>query len=951
MNQTLPFSPRRVAPALAAAAIWLWAIPLQAQAWRSTLYPENWQRPGETASFSNDKLIQDFSYAGYRRGEEEIPQVAGPVFDATAYGADPTGGADSTAAIQSAINAAAAAGGGVVFLPAGEFRISPQGSNAFSLRISTSNIVLRGAGAAKTFLLNTSTSMRGKKVLSISPLSVTSGPEVNLSADCSGPTRRIRVASPSAFAPGDVVRLQWSFTDDWITEHNQQTWWNATNGRPSAGQYLREILSVNPVEGWIEIDVPTRYGIKTRDAARVSARTGMLRGVGIESLAMGNLQHPGTTWGENDYNDPAKPAYDVHGGYVIEMRDSLDSWISGVESYQPVANSSTCHMLSNGILLLNCFRVTVADCKMRRPQYGGGGGNGYMFRLQNSNDCLVRNCLAAFSRHGIVTSHAGTTGNVFLRCEDRDTARATGNSGSYTTSGSGSDNHMHFSHSNLWDGCLAHNSFFSASHRGTSGTVPHGLTSAHSVYWNTTGSGTRYTNIVLNSQGRYGYIIGTSGSRFGATNPTTGNTAPADHLEGIGTGNNLEPASLYLDQLARRIEPRLTLTSADIRFPNNTFTIKAGVTIDGQTVTAPTALSWNLLSSPAGARLVSSAAEGGRSFTASRPGSYTIGATGIQNGKAFSGTITVEALPPATTGPIIELPPVADSYVRGGTDNQFTNFGNATTMMVKKDGGAHVEREAFMRFDFRGVDPTAIEQSSLHLHFTSTATDANGRTTVVNDPDNWGELTINWSNRPTVQKVFVGDWTPVAGDWRVLDASGVIPSGLETGNTITFRHQITSQSSASVYSIASGENANASLRPFLRLQMAPPSLDAWLTATAGLAISQITPGDDPDGDGISNLLEAWLGTRADLPDMAALPRIARRNGQWMFDLELNPNPPVGLFYYLESSDSLGNDWQLVPGVIWENNGPLAHGRQPMTARLPEHPSSGRRFYRFAVLTP
>jgi uncharacterized repeat protein (TIGR02543 family) len=193
-----------------------------------------------------------------------------------------------------------------------------------------------------------------------------------------------------------------------------------------------------------------------------------------------------------------------------------------------------------------------------------------MYRLQNSNECLVRNCIADFSRHGFVISHAGTSGNVFLQCEDRETARATGSSSSgYTTSGAGSDNHMHFSHSNLWDQCHAHNSFYTAAHRAFYGsTPPHGVTSAHAVYWNTTGSGTRYASssdpIVRSEQLNQGYVIGThatGGTAYFASNPTGGNTAPADHLEGIGSGATLQPQSLYLDQLSRRLRPTISFAS------------------------------------------------------------------------------------------------------------------------------------------------------------------------------------------------------------------------------------------------------------------------------------------------------------------------------------------------------------------------------------------------------
>jgi uncharacterized repeat protein (TIGR02543 family) len=529
-----------------------------AEPWRSVLFPENWQRPGEAASFYNDKLIQDFSFAGYKRGEEPVPNIVGPIFDVTTYGADPSGTSDSTVSIQNAISAAASAGGGVVLLPAGEFRVSPQGSNNFCLNINTSGIVLRGAGDTETFLLNTSYEMNGKSVVQISSPSTPLGSTRNITADLAGPTRRIPVQNADSFAAGDIVRIEWSFTDEWIAEHNQQTWWNATNGRPANARYLREVTATNPAEGWIEVDVPTRYTMKTRDNANVRRISGLLTGVGVESLAIGNLQHPGTGWGENDYTDPTKAAYDTHNSWLIRLSSVRDSWVKDVQSRQATTNTSTCHMLSNGISLVNCLRITVRDCEMRRPQYGGGGGNGYMFRVQNSNECLIQSSIADFSRHGFVISHAGTSGNVFLQCEDLNTQRATGSTGSYTTSGSGSDNHMHFSHSNLWDRCHAHNSFYTASHRGFSGTTPHGLTSAHAVYWNTSGSGTRYTDIVRSSQARYGYVIGTSGDRSGATNPTSGNTAPADHREGIGLGATLEPASLYLDQLSRRLEPTLT---------------------------------------------------------------------------------------------------------------------------------------------------------------------------------------------------------------------------------------------------------------------------------------------------------------------------------------------------------------------------------------------------------
>jgi hypothetical protein len=60
------------------------------------------------------------------------------------FGADPTGATDSTAAIQAAINAVAAQGGGNVFVPFGLYKIGTAGTG---LVITTSNVRLVGAGA------------------------------------------------------------------------------------------------------------------------------------------------------------------------------------------------------------------------------------------------------------------------------------------------------------------------------------------------------------------------------------------------------------------------------------------------------------------------------------------------------------------------------------------------------------------------------------------------------------------------------------------------------------------------------------------------------------------------------------------------------------------------------------------------------------------------------------
>jgi hypothetical protein len=91
--------------------------------------------------------IPDYSWAGYERGEKAIPVAAGKRFDVTDYGAKPDDLVDDRDAIQKAIDAAAANGGGVVYLPAGRYLVNTDFNDRGTIRIEASNIILKGAGS------------------------------------------------------------------------------------------------------------------------------------------------------------------------------------------------------------------------------------------------------------------------------------------------------------------------------------------------------------------------------------------------------------------------------------------------------------------------------------------------------------------------------------------------------------------------------------------------------------------------------------------------------------------------------------------------------------------------------------------------------------------------------------------------------------------------------------
>ena len=100
-----------------------------------------WGRAGE--KWSPQSRLPDFSFAGYRRGEVPF-RIPAQSISVASFGAKGDGRTDDTKALQQAI---AAGSGKVVLIPPGRFVLSNV------LEIHSSNLVLKGAGSAKTVLL------------------------------------------------------------------------------------------------------------------------------------------------------------------------------------------------------------------------------------------------------------------------------------------------------------------------------------------------------------------------------------------------------------------------------------------------------------------------------------------------------------------------------------------------------------------------------------------------------------------------------------------------------------------------------------------------------------------------------------------------------------------------------------------------------------------------------
>lgn len=529
-----------------------------AETWRSALYPENWT-PGHADA--SGRFLQDFSYAGYRRGERPIPDIASPVIDATRapYGADATGAKDATAALQAALDAAAAAGGGVVYLPAGIYRVAPPAGATVALRIEGDNIVLRGAGADRTFLFNDAVEMRGKRVIEVKAKDASwwfadaaRGAAGALKADVPLPSVRVRVDNPGLFAAGDAVLVRIDPTPRFIEESGMTGKWTVDEKTPRAKRNNLTLVyprRVTAVEGdTLVLDVPTRLPLHTADGARVQKLTGRtLSEVGLEDFSIGMRQHPATAWSaEEGYEAAGTGPYDVHQSYAIAFEGMENCWLRRVRTYAPPGNDAKVHLLSNGVLMGRGRFLTVEACDFRFPQYRGGGGNGYLYVL-HGNDGLIRDSFAEGGRHNYDFGLMTSSGNVIYNCTAKDGRLF-------------SDFHMFLSAANLIDNVTCDGDSFEAAFRPYGGTPMHGMSTTQSVFWNLRGlryssetvawegsSWTRKPSLVLTKGLRDIYIIGTRG-------PASAVSADAGaFVEGAGRGDALQPQSLYLDQLARRL--------------------------------------------------------------------------------------------------------------------------------------------------------------------------------------------------------------------------------------------------------------------------------------------------------------------------------------------------------------------------------------------------------------
>jgi hypothetical protein len=367
-------------------------------------YSQLWGEAGEKWSAAG--RLPDFSYAGYHRGEQPIPELPRTT-NVRDFGAVGDGTTDDTRALQAAIDATPA---GAIYLPPGRYLVSDY------LRITRPNVVLRGAGSEQSILWFPrgldAVHPRAGRTSTGSPASGYSfdGAFVSIQGDYRAqPLAKItalahrgdhtvEVDRTTDLAVGQLVLVSARET----TDQSLKTYlYNDDPGNITKGKQLdtKLLVRITALAGArVTFDRPLRF--ETRAAWRPELRSFQ------PTVTESGIEHLGFAFPATKYRGHFKE----DGHNAIELRSVFNCWVRDVVIHNGDLgiNVIACANTLDGILLTaDTARATV---EAGVPDCTGHHG----IQLKNAEDNLVTNFeVRACYVHDLSVEHA--SGNVFAQ--------------------------------------------------------------------------------------------------------------------------------------------------------------------------------------------------------------------------------------------------------------------------------------------------------------------------------------------------------------------------------------------------------------------------------------------------------------------------------------------------------------------------------------------------------
>ncbi|HEC41390.1 MAG TPA: T9SS type A sorting domain-containing protein [Bacteroides sp.] len=487
--------------------------------------------------------IPDFSYAGYKNGEAELPEL--PVV----LEISPISG-DNTAHIQAAIDSVSSleldSNGhrGALLLNPGLYPIHG------IIYLGSSGVVLRGSGESAdstgTILQGIGNTPHQRKLIVIGGNKKTKwsdevpGSRINITSEyVPAGSRTFEVSDASKYTIGDNIIIRHPSTSKWLAAVDYGGTAGDVLWKPGQiDMYFNRFIT--RIEGnKIQVDVPIYHELDrslSQAYAWIFTRSKLVTESGIENLRI-EIQTSG-------------PEDEDHVWSGINFVRVEDCW---------AINVSVLYFGYAGFFFEDATRSTVMDCSALEPKSKITGSRRYNFNLGSAcNNILFKNCHASESRHAFVSNGTSTvSGIVFTSCSTVDDHTA-------------SESHRRWGQALLYDK-NSHNSknttrVLGLYNRGDYGTG-HGWTGTHQVAWNVSAPNNQI--VIQKPPIGQNYGIG--------CDATVDNKGPFPNPVGYieGTGENITPESLYEAQLLERLTYGLVpdapgrLTETDYSFTDN----------------------------------------------------------------------------------------------------------------------------------------------------------------------------------------------------------------------------------------------------------------------------------------------------------------------------------------------------------------------------------------------
>lgn len=354
-------------------------------------------------------IPMDYSTCGYHASEKPIPDVKNAVY--VSYN-----GADCYERLQRAINYVASlkpdknGHRGAVLLGEGTYNISKP------LRISTSGVVIRGAGRGKTTIIKHGYD-RGALLYIEGGMSMTGGDTIAIAGQktMAGATT-LTLKDASKLKKCERIRIVRPSTKEWIESLNcydfggglDYTGWKPTDIDIT---WDRTITAINGNSITIDAPITTTLSEEYGGAFAVTGyNNAEISECGVENLT---LMSEHNSWNPKDED---------HCWDAIWADNARDCWVRRVE-FKSFAGSAV-------NLQKNTSRITVEDCIAGDPVSETGGWRRCVF-LTRGQQTLIQRCVSRQGIHDFAAGYCAAGPNAFVQCEGENSLGFSGSIGSW----------------------------------------------------------------------------------------------------------------------------------------------------------------------------------------------------------------------------------------------------------------------------------------------------------------------------------------------------------------------------------------------------------------------------------------------------------------------------------------------------------------------------------------